>query len=62
MMCRGFAGVVVVVVCALLLLGALWFVSRDAPSAGRDPNLTPFVLLPTRTPTPVEMEVATPGA
>ena len=58
---RGFAGVVITGACALLLLGALWFVSRDAPSAGRDPNLEPFILLPTRTPTPVGVELGTPA-
>lgn len=42
---------------ALLVVGLVWIVSRDAPSAGRDPEFTPPVLAPTRpaaTATPAE--------
>jgi hypothetical protein len=48
----GIAGALIVGLCALLLVGALWFAARDAPSAGTDPYMTPLSLVPTRTPTP----------
>ena len=51
-MWRGFTGAVIVGIVSLLLVGVLWGISRSAPSAGRDPNMTPLVLVPTRTPEP----------
>jgi hypothetical protein len=50
---QGITGAVIVGLVSLLVIGVLWGVSRNAPSAGRDPNMTPLVLVPTRTPTAV---------
>jgi hypothetical protein len=49
---RGFLGALLTGVASVLLVALHWLVSRRAPSAGRDPNLTPPTLLPTRVPTP----------
>jgi hypothetical protein len=49
---------VAVTVIAALLIGFLWLISRDAPSAGRDPNLTPLVPVATRVPTPAATPLA----
>jgi hypothetical protein len=45
---RGFLGAVLATVIAALIVGLLWLAARDAPSAGRDPQLTPPLYLPTR--------------
>lgn len=50
---RGLTGVLIVGLLSLLLIGVLWAVSREAPSASRDPNMTPLRIERTRTPTPV---------
>jgi len=47
---------------AALLLGALWLVSRGAPSATRDPGMTPPALVPTPSPQVVATPAATPAA
>ncbi len=49
---RGFLGAALASLGAALLIGLLWMVSHNAPSAGRDPAYTPPVLAPTRAPTP----------
>jgi hypothetical protein len=53
---RGLTGSVVVIVCAAVLIGVLGLAARDAPSAGRDPQMTPLALVPTRVPTPAATE------
>jgi len=57
---RGFLGAMLVSLGAALLIGLLWIVSRNAPSAGRDPAFTAPVLAPTRTPTPAVSPAPTP--
>lgn len=47
---RGFLGAVLASIGALLAVGLVWLVSRNAPSAGRDPEWTLPALAPTRTP------------
>ena len=53
----GFPGFVVVVAVCFLVVGALWAVSRDAPSARNDPTPT---LFPTPRATPVRRATPTP--
>lgn len=38
---RGFIGALVTAVLSALLIALLWLFARRAPSAGRDPDLTP---------------------
>ena len=45
---RGFLQSLLAAIGALLVVGLGWIVSRDAPSAGRDPEFTPPALAPTR--------------
>lgn len=45
---RGFLQSLLAAIGALLVVGMAWIVSRDAPSAGRDPEFTPPMLAPTR--------------
>jgi hypothetical protein len=54
----------IVTLVSALLIGLLWFISRDAPSAGRDPNMTPLVPVATRMPTrpATPLPLATPEA
>src|SRR3954469_20587692 len=47
---RGFLGAFIASIASGLVIVLLWLVSRNAPSAGRDPHLTPFVVVPTRPP------------
>ena len=54
---RGFIGAVIAAGVSALVIALLWLISRNAPSAGRDPSQTPQAPLPTRVPT----LVATPG-
>lgn len=54
---RGFVGAVIAAAASALVIVLLWLISRGAPSAGRDPSLTPEMPLPTRIPT----AAATPG-
>ncbi len=50
---RGFLSAVVVSLASALIVGLLWLIARRAPSAGRDPDLTPPAFAPTRSaPTP----------
>src|SRR3954469_4206029 len=52
---RGFLGAFAASIVSALVIVLLWLVSRNGPSAGRDPKLTPFVVVPTRpaiTPSP----------
>lgn len=51
---------IIVTVVAALLVGFLWLISRDAPSAGRDPNFTPLVPVATRVPTPAATPLLSP--
>ena len=44
------------------MLGILWLVSRAAPSATRDPVMTPPEIVPTPTPTPEATPAATPAS
>src|SRR5215217_199820 len=57
---REFVQATLVAVGAALVLGILWLVSRAAPSATRDPLMTPPEIVPTPTPTPAPTQVATP--
>ena len=50
-MWRDVRAAAIVTIVSALLIGFLWVISRDAPSAGRDPNLTPLVPVATRAPT-----------
>jgi hypothetical protein len=59
---HGFTAALLAGLASLLLIGGLWVVSREAPSAGRDPNMTPLVLVPTRTPTPAATPAVPPPA
>jgi hypothetical protein len=59
-MWRDFRAAVIVTVVSALLIGFLWLISHNAPSAGRDPNLTPLVPVATRVPTRVATPVASP--
>jgi hypothetical protein len=56
---RGFLGAVAVSIAAAAIVGLLWSAAREAPSAGRDPNLTPPMLLATRAPQPTSTPAAT---
>jgi len=49
----------IVTIVSALLIGFLWAISRDAPSAGRDPHMTPLVPVATRAPTPAATPLAT---
>jgi hypothetical protein len=44
---RGLLGAIVAGLGAALLVAVLWLAARDAPSAGRDPNLTQPMSVPT---------------
>jgi hypothetical protein len=55
---RGLLGAVAAGLGAALLVAVLWVAARDAPSAGRDPNLTQPMLVPTANAT----AAATPAA
>lgn len=57
---RGFVGAALASLVSALVVALLWLLARGAPSAGRDPNLTRPMRLPTRTPTPVTPASATP--
>lgn len=64
---REVIGATLVAGVAALVVGILWLVSRGAPSATRDPGMTPPELVPTPTPTPMPTPTATvatltPGA
>lgn len=47
---RGFLGAVIAAVISAAIIGVLWLVARDAPSAGTDPNFVEPALVPTRVP------------
>jgi hypothetical protein len=59
---REFLGASVVAIGSALLVGILWLVARRAPSATRDPHMTPQELVPTPLPTPLPPPVATQGS
>ncbi|MBW3631520.1 MAG: hypothetical protein KY456_00690 [Chloroflexi bacterium] len=52
---REFLGAAVVAIGSALLVGILWLIARRAPSATRDPEMTPPALVPTRPPPPVSI-------
>ena len=56
---REVIGATLVAGVAALVVGILWLVSRGAPSATRDPGMTPQELVPTPTPKPTPTPVAT---
>jgi hypothetical protein len=43
---RGFIAAALAALASALLVGLLWLFSRHAPSAGRDPNMTPEAQVP----------------
>ncbi|MFT4037065.1 MAG: hypothetical protein QM692_02695 [Thermomicrobiales bacterium] len=47
---RGFFGAVVTAVISAALIGLLWLVARNAPSAGTDPHFEEPALVATRVP------------
>jgi hypothetical protein len=49
---RGFLGALLATLASGLVAVLLWLLSRNAPSAGRDPAWADPVRLPTRTPAP----------
>ncbi|MDQ3225047.1 MAG: hypothetical protein M3Q50_00255 [Chloroflexota bacterium] len=46
---RELLGALAVSIVAALTIAVFWLISRNAPRAGRDPNLTPPAYVPTRT-------------
>ncbi|MFN8663773.1 MAG: twin-arginine translocation signal domain-containing protein [Thermomicrobiales bacterium] len=49
---RGFLGAVVTTVVSAVVIGLLWLISREAPSAGTDPAYVPPIVVPTAVPEP----------
>ena len=47
---RGFLGAVVTAAVSALVIGFLWLISRNAPSAGTDPVFAPPAAVPTAEP------------
>jgi hypothetical protein len=49
---RGFLGAAVTTVVSAVVIGLLWLISREAPSAGTDPAYVPPIVVPTAVPEP----------